>query len=117
MCFVDLSSVLADLRNSFGDPESRIRPESFQQIAQGNDFVIIDDLGQQKMTEWVEDQFYILINTLYTQCKKVIVTTNLPFEKLTKDMNYALISRILGMCHEIRITGDDYRISPASLQE
>jgi DNA replication protein DnaC len=106
--FVDVSEILAALKRSFSD--STADAESILEIAQANDFLVIDDLGKQKMSDWVADQFYLLINTLYTQKKRVIITTNLPVKQLTNYLDYPVISRICQMCHQLQMGGADLRL-------
>ena len=42
------------------------------------DILVLDDLGQEKISEWVLERLYIIINERYTARKKTIITSNLP---------------------------------------
>ena len=104
--FWEVSAGLEEIRQSYRSPDEA--EATVLDMAVKNDFIVIDDLGQQKMTEWVASQFYLLINALYTQRRNVIVTTNLAH--IEDHLNSALVSRILGMCHPVPVTGDDRRL-------
>ena len=75
-----------------------------------NYLLVLDDLGKQKMTEWAGEQLYMLIDTLWEEHKKVIITTNVSTEALVGSMDPALVSRILGICAEVPVTGGDWRV-------
>ena len=72
--------------------------------------VVLDDLGQQRMTEWVAEQFYNLIDGLLAEEKQVVITTNLPPDALEKGLDEALMSRILEMCYVVSLKGKDLRL-------
>ena len=106
--FWEVSPGLEAIRRSFQDED--IVEDNVTDIAAKNDFLIIDDLGPQKTTDWVSDQFYQLLNALYTHEKHVIITTNLNAAGLRDQLHVRLVSRILGMCRQVVLTGPDRRI-------
>jgi DNA replication protein DnaC len=71
--------------------------------------LLLDDLGKHKMTRWVEDQFYALIDRLWSEEKNVLITSNLAEEEFMK-LDPAIISRIMGLCHLVRVQGTDLRL-------
>lgn len=98
---------LEEIRRSINRPESL--PVSILDL-QCNRLLVLDDLGQQKMSEWVLEQFFTLIDHLWTQNKQFVVTTNLSQERFVGGLNGALVSRLLGMCHELVLEGPDQRL-------
>ena len=70
--------------------------------------VVLDDLGKHKPSEWVQEQYYALVDRLWSEERHVIVTTNLDAESFTRT-DPATTSRILGMCAMIDVGGDDLR--------
>ena len=76
-----------------------------------NYMVVLDDFGIGKRNPWVEGQVYCLIDSLYTQGRRVIVTTNLSYPQLSKFDN-RLVSRLLGICEVVHMKGRDYRVDP-----
>ena len=98
---------LARIRDSFDHPEQE--SESILDLVYHR-LVVLDDLGQQRMTEWVAEQFYSLIDALWAEDKQVVITTNLHPDVLKKGLDEALMSRILGMCHIVSLKGKDLRL-------
>ena len=73
--------------------------------------LIIDDFGTEKMSEWVEETFYSLINKRYEEVLPTIFTSNLSPDKLTEKYGDRIVSRIIGSCDVIELTGSDKRLS------
>ena len=73
-------------------------------------FLILDDFGKHKVTDWVQQQFYALLDELWAEEKAVIITSNLP-EKDFMRLDKATLSRILGLCYHIPVRGQDYRVT------
>jgi len=74
-----------------------------------HELVVLDDLGKYQVTAWVQEQLYLLLNELWAEDKQVVLTTNLPAGALVQLLDPALVSRILGLCHEVRLSGPDRR--------
>lgn len=73
--FVDFTSLIHQIQATF-DPRS---PESKSQILDpivGADLLVLDELGAQKPTPWVQDVLYLIINTRYTERRPTLFTTN-----------------------------------------
>jgi DNA replication protein DnaC len=64
------------------------------------DLLHIDDLGAENTTDWVLEQLYSIINTRYEDERAMIVTTNLPPEKLTEQLGERTVSRLVAICGE-----------------
>jgi len=97
--------------------------------AQDAEVVLLDDLGSERYSEWVEDTITSLINHRYNARKAIIATTNLPIPQLgdawaeknpvtgrhnIKDtladrIGARAVSRLFGMCRIVRISTRDYR--------
>lgn len=75
-----------------------------------NYLLVVDDLGKQKMTDWAAEQLYRLFDFLWHEERKVIVTTNLSAAEIAASMDPALVSRIMGSCAPVPVTGKDRRL-------
>lgn len=80
--FVDFTSLTHQIQTTF-DPDS---PESKRQVLDpviGAEVLVLDELGAQKPTAWVQDTLYLIINSRYTERRPTIFTTNyrLPQER------------------------------------
>lgn len=73
----------------------------------GIDFLIIDDLGAEKVTEFYEEQFYNLIDYRYNAKKLTGFTSNFLIDELPYTPR--LKSRIHGLSSEIVLNGKDFR--------
>ncbi len=74
--------------------------------------LIIDDFGIERSTEYMQEQVYNVIDTRYNAKKPLIITTNIPLEKITNPdaIGYErTFDRILEMCHPIKIETESRR--------
>jgi DNA replication protein DnaC len=88
------------------------------------DVLLLDDLGAWKMTDWMNDTLFYILNSRYMAKRSTIITTN--FEDADRDKVLAadhlrrkeylmerigqrLRSRLMEMCVVIRMQGDDWR--------
>ena len=72
-------------------------------------FLVIDDLGVQRDTEWEVEMLYNLIDARYADQRLTIVTTNQKVDDIKGLANGRIYSRFLEMCHIIHIQAPDYR--------
>jgi len=72
-------------------------------------YIFIDDIGAEKMSEWNEEILYMIINEAYTNERNLFITTNLSDEDFLKKYGERLVSRISSMCLEITMPEKDRR--------
>jgi len=72
--------------------------------------LFIDDLGAEKVTEWVEEVVYLIINTRYESNIPIVITSNYPLSKIAELVGDRVASRIKEMCHVVEIKGEDRRL-------
>ena len=78
------------------------------------DLLVIDDLGIERNTEYVNELVYNIIDARYRSGKPMIITTNLKYSDLhnAEDTSKARIySRIIEMCLPVLVGGEDRRKS------
>ena len=76
--------------------------------------LIIDDLGKEKISEWVLEQLYIIVNFRYVNQLSTIATTEGSLEDLEQkygEMGRAIISRLTHDFKLIKCIGPDFRNS------
>lgn len=81
------------------------------------DLVILDDLGVERKTEYMQEMVYKIVNARYVAGAPVIVTTNLTPDELTKtaEMGYArTYDRLLEKCLPIKVDGRSRRRAAAA---
>lgn len=70
--------------------------------------LIIDDLGAERKSEWMQEQVFNIIDARYRSGLPFIITTNLTTDEIKKpqDVGYSRIyDRILERCHPIEVSG------------
>jgi DNA replication protein DnaC len=74
--------------------------------------LVLDDLGKEKPSEWVEETLYEIINARYVRRLPVIITTNVGLKAVESRYQWngaAIVSRLFEMCAGVRVEGEDYR--------
>jgi|GEM_PF-5023015 len=72
-------------------------------------YLILDDLGQERVTDWVRSTLYELINYRYNYVLPIILTTNKSLDELDTQIGAPIVSRIVGMCDVIAVRDRDAR--------
>jgi DNA replication protein DnaC len=80
------------------------------------ELLVLDDLGAERTSEWVQETLGLVINTRYNTRRPTICTTNLADLKdntdprsLTFQLGERTRSRLLEMCQWVEIPGFDWR--------
>lgn len=71
----------------------------------------LDDLGAEKVTEWVLATLYFILDYRFRNKLRTNVTTNLKVVDISKHLGDRIASRLLGLCNPIEIKGKDKRIA------
>lgn len=97
------------------DCYAKLRPRSgvdseqeFERYANAG-FLVLDDLGAAKSSEWVEEINYRLINFRYEREKPTLITSNVPPKLLTASVGDRVASRLVEMADRVVLTGPDRR--------
>ena len=72
-------------------------------------YLVIDDLGIERWTEWEIEMLYDLVDARYGEQRFTIVTTNKPLHELEELADGRIHSRLIEMCQFISMDGLDYR--------
>lgn len=81
------------------------------------DLLILDDLGAERKSEYMQEMVYKIVNARYVAGAPVIVTTNLTTDELTKtaEIGYArTYDRLLEKCLPIKVDGRSRRRAGAA---
>lgn len=79
--FANTPDLLDHLRAAFGPGAGQSYDERFDQV-RNTPLLILDDLGSQSNSEWVQEKLYQVFNYRYTAGLPTVVTTNEPIESV-----------------------------------
>lgn len=100
------TDLIARIKESFDN-----RHDNFlDQLMRFEGVLILDDIGTEKATEWVGEQFYRIINHRYENGLRTFYTSNLSPEELDEKIGERSVSRIVGSCEIVELQGDDRRL-------
>ena len=71
--------------------------------------VIMDDLGAERLRDWVQEAIYRLINERYEKKLPLIVTTNCGIEELERRISGPAVDRLAEMCEIVPVEGKSWR--------
>ena len=121
--FWDFHELIREIKNSY-NPETRTTELQVLEPVVDTDLLLLDDLGAWKMTDWMIDTLFYILNTRYMAKRATLITTN--FQDVDRDAALAadhlrrkeflverigqrLRSRLMEMCVVIPMQGPDHR--------
>ena len=105
--FVTVPDLLLEIREAFGDKSDKSEADIVKKYATV-DYLVLDDLGAEKTTEWSITTLYTIIDQRYRQELPTIVTTNLTIDEIGTQISERIASR-LASGKVIKINAPDYR--------
>ena len=113
---INTTELLREIKSEFDKPN-----ESFDTLAWilGKDrgsfastkkILILDDVGSEKLSEWVRETFYQIINNRNENKKPFMITSNFSIQQLAERIGDRNVSRIVEMCDIFELKGDDRRM-------
>lgn len=76
------------------------------------DLLILDDLGAERSTEFMNEQIFQIVNSRYVSGLPMIVTTNLTSEQIVKTADITtsrIMDRLIEKCHPFKFEGQSIR--------
>lgn len=121
--FASVPDLMADIRASFDGGKTAETVRTVKETP----FLVLDDLGSEKMTEWVGEQLFCIVNHRYNERLQTVVTSNYSPTEIIAHMatvdrrgsviddmqGQRIMSRIYGMCERVEIKGADWRMKGA----
>ena len=105
--FAHITDLLESVKITWGEDQEEM---SIVDLVRGCDLLILDDLGQQRVTEWSAGQIRELLQYLWAEDRQVVITTNFDLPGLSNALGSdASMSRLLGHCAVVQLTGSDRR--------
>jgi DNA replication protein DnaC len=113
--FFETPELLRQVRHTYNARVDETEMGVLEPILQA-DILVLDDLGAEKTSEWVQETLGVVINSRYNKRRPMILTSNLHDPHDGTDPNSFLFqigarnrSRLLEMCDWVEIQGPDIR--------
>ena len=114
--FYDVRELLKMIRSTY-NPVVRTAEMDILRPVMDAELLVLDDLGAEKPSEWVEETMNLIVNTRYNERRPTIFTTNyddLPDESnldsLKVRVGFRMHSRLHEMCEFLEYEGPDFRM-------
>jgi DNA replication protein DnaC len=118
--FYDTRDLLRVIRSTY-DPSIRTTELEILRPVMHADLLVLDDLGAEKTSEWVDETMNLIVNTRYNERRLTIFTSNymdIPDDSdpnsLLFRIGFRMRSRLHEMCEFIEMDGADYRELPVN---
>lgn len=113
--FVATTELMSQLRTAQFDDGGQAHEEMHHKLVTAP-VVIFDDIGKEKPTEWVQLQYFRILDGRYTRNLTTSFTSNFSFDQLAKQFDIhgeAIISRLFAMTkgYQVELKADDYRVT------
>jgi DNA replication protein DnaC len=105
--FVTVPELLDNLRETYNKPGRNL--DEWMDAVQNAEFLVLDDLGSERPTEWVKERIFVIVNHRYRDALPTVFTSNIGPKDLAEQLGERTASRIIAMCDWIALEGDDYR--------
>jgi DNA replication protein DnaC len=122
--FYDVRDLLRMIRSTY-NPLVRTAEMDVLRPVMEADLLVLDDIGSEKTSEWVEETMNLIVNTRYNERRHSIFTAN--YEDTPEDasaesqeftlkerIGFRIHSRLHEMCEFLEFDGADYRHAPTN---
>ncbi|MGH7334625.1 MAG: ATP-binding protein [Candidatus Rokuibacteriota bacterium] len=90
---VNVPRLFLTFRSSFQGTEPR-RFEDQLDLVTTSDHLVLDDLGRERLTDWVLETLYLVVNARYEDRLATTITTNLDLDALRLRLGEPLVDRL-----------------------
>src|SRR4029453_13211346 len=102
--FYDVRELLKDIRNTYNPVVRSTELQVIQPVMEA-ELLVLDDIGAEKTSEWVEETLNLIVNTRYNERRATIFTSNHPKSDDLSDpdsllfrIGFRMRSRLHEMC-------------------
>lgn len=102
----NFTRIINDMQSSFDGRQE------YLDALNRNSLLIIDDLGVERESEYMQEQVYNIIDARYRVGLPLIVTTNISLEEIKNPRNtqrQRIYDRVIEMCHPVKVEGGSRR--------
>ena len=116
--FYDTRDLLRVIRSTYNPTVKTAEMDVLRPVMDA-DLLVLDDLGSEKTSEWVEETMNLIVNTRYNERRHTIFTSNYDDtpddadpDCLKARIGFRIHSRLHEMCEFLEFDGADYRHLP-----
>jgi DNA replication protein DnaC len=116
--FYDVRELLRLIRSTY-DPQVQASESDVLRPVMTADLLVLDDIGSEKTSEWVEETLNLIVSTRYNDRRLTIFTSNYEEKEDLSDpdslrarVGFRMHSRLYEMCEFLEYDGADYRHRP-----
>jgi DNA replication protein DnaC len=116
--YYDTRGLLTQIRSTYNSTTKTAEMDVIRPVMEAR-LLILDDLGAERPTDWVEETMNVIVNSRYNAKLPTIFTSNYDDVPGSDDMNSLLVrvgfrlhSRLREMCDFLEYDGPDYRDLP-----
>lgn len=84
--FIELNEFVAQMRATFAPAAPETMQDVIEPVLEAP-LLVLDELGSQKKSDWLNDLLYLIVNTRYTRRRPTIFTTNYRLPLVTSESN------------------------------
>ena len=121
--FWDFHELIREIRHSYNEETRTTELQVLAPVVE-TDVLLLDDLGAWRMTDWMLDTLFFILNSRYMAKRATLITTNFPDvapeqagrdttlrrkEYLVERVGARLRSRLVEMCLLVKMHGEDHR--------
>ena len=113
--YYDTRALLSRIKATY-NPVTRTSEADILGRVMGAELLVLDDLGAERLTDWVEETMNLIVNTRYNDKRPTIFTSNYEdvvendeMDSLLVRVGFRMHSRLREMCEFLEYDGPDYR--------
>jgi len=104
------TDLLREIRNDFACTDPYSKKHILESVLEFRGLLILDDIGSEKLSDWVLETFYSIVNKRYEDMIPTIFTSNLPLSELAERIGDRTVSRMVESCDVFELSGEDRRL-------
>lgn len=112
--FITVTDMLNDIKRAYNSQEAN--EDEIIYKYQNKMFLVIDDLGAEKQSEWQQEKLYTILDYRYREMKPTVITTNCTMNELVDQVGQRVVERMKEAAGEY-ITGwqgESYRMKESN---
>lgn len=114
--FTSVPRLLFEIRKAFQE-DTRETEAVYVEKYSSCEFLVLDDFGLEKTTEWARQTMDYIIYQRDNLLKPVVITSNLSLDEIARKIDGRIASRIAGMGRIIQFNGPDFRLKRRGVKE